>query len=437
MANSSTSREGALRHLWSSPWTAWVGFRYLKSKKNSKFLSFITLLSVLGVGLGVTSMVVVLSVMDGFQAELKKRLMSSDLHILITPTKQVSDFNAGFVPKDALEQTGASELIKSEPDVVSFWPIISTEAILKSGKKVTGVVIKGVTDERLAKLKTQMVESANSKLSTQEDSQENGGRLQGIFIGQELAYEMSLIPGDRVTLISPTETEGPLDSVPRLRKYYVEGVYHSGLPDQELHTVFATDGAVRSFLRRANVMSEWEISVKDFDQAPALADRIRTLAPQFRVQDWAQLNSHLFASLKLERVAMFVILAFIVIVASFNIVTTLTLMVLEKKREISILKAMGARNGQVAAIFLAEGMLIGGIGVGGGLTLGFVVCVLLKRYEFIALPDVYYDRTLPVTFDPRYYALVGGVAIIIVLVACMYPSKRAAALNPLDGIRFG
>ena len=188
-------------------------------------------------------------------------------------------------------------------------------------------------------------------------------------MGQELAYEMGLIPGDQVTLISPTETEGPLDSVPRLKKYFIEGVYHSGLPDQELHTVFAADSAVRSFLRRADVMSEWEIAVKDFDQAPALASKIRELAPQFRVQDWAQLNSHLFASLKLERVAMFVILAFIVIVASFNIVTTLTLMVLEKKREISILKAMGARHGQVAAIFLAEGMLIGGIGVGGGIAL--------------------------------------------------------------------
>jgi lipoprotein-releasing system permease protein len=248
---------------------------------------------------------------------------------------------------------------------------------------------------------------------------------------------MGLIPGDQITLISPTETEGPLDSVPRLQRYFVEGVYHSGLPDQELHTVFAADHAVRSFLRRANVTSEWEIAVKNFAQAPALADKIRTIAPQFRVQDWAQLNSHLFASLKLERVAMFVILAFIVIVASFNIVTTLTLMVLEKKREISIMKAMGARHGQVAAIFLAEGMLIGGLGVSGGLLLGFFLCVMLRRYEFISLPDVYYDRTLPVTFDPHYYLLVGGVAVVIVLLACIYPSKRAAALNPLDGIRFG
>lgn len=134
---------------------------------------------------------------------------------------------------------------------------------------------------------------------------------------------------------------------------------------------------------------------------------------------------------------MFIILAFIIIVASFNIVTTLTLMVLEKKREISILKAMGARSGQVAAIFLAEGIFIGVFGVGIGTVLAFLICGSLRRYEFIQLPEIYYDRTLPVSFDPLYYALVAGCALVIVLFACNYPSKRASRLNPLDGIRFG
>jgi lipoprotein-releasing system permease protein len=217
----------------------------------------------------------------------------------------------------------------------------------------------------------------------------------------------------------------------------VEAVYHSGLPEQELHTVFASEGSVRSFLRRQSVVSEWEVAVTDFEKAPAIAHEIQRMAPGFKVQDWIQLNAHLFASLRLERVSMFIILAFIIVVASFNIVTTLTLMVLEKKREISILKAMGARHGQVAAIFLAEGILIGGLGVGGGILLGGLICSVLRRYEFITLPDIYYDRTLPVTFDPRYYVLVAVCAVLIVLGACLYPSRRAAKLNPLDGIRFG
>ena len=159
--------------------------------------------------------------------------------------------------------------------------------------------------------------------------------------------------------------------------------------------------------------------------------------PSFRVQDWIQLNSHLFASLRLERFAMSVALAFIIVVASFNIVTTLTLMVLEKRKEISILKAMGAEHGQVAAIFLAEGLLIGFLGAGGARFSRFVICLMLRRYEFIALPDIYYDRTLPVTFEWSYYGGVALCAVVIVLFACLYPSKRAAHLNPLDGIRFG
>ncbi|MGK5083752.1 ABC transporter permease [Bdellovibrionota bacterium FG-1] len=428
--------KGSVWHLWRSPWTTWVGFRYLKSKKNSRFLSFITLLSVFGVGLGVTAMIVVLSVMDGFEAQLKKRLMSSDMHILITPSSQVSGFDAGFVPKDALSAQELRTFVKSHPEVVSFWPIVSTEAILKAGRKVTGVVFKGVTPERMARIQAQVVETADPQLLVQKEGPETT-RLPGVLVGQELAYEMGLIPGDQLTFISPTETEGPLESVPRLKRYVIEAIYHSGMPEQELHTVFASEGAVRSFLRKSDVVSQWEVSVQDFEQAPDIAAKIRKLAPRFKVQDWIQLNAHLFASLMLERVAMFVILAFIVIVASFNIVTTLTLMVLEKKREISIMKAMGARDGQVAAVFLAEGLLIGVLGVGGGVCFGGLICSFLRRYPVITLPDVYYDRNLPVTFDPRYYVVVAFVALLIVLGACLYPSRRASRISPLEGIRFG
>jgi lipoprotein-releasing system permease protein len=437
MASSSTQADiGAVRHLWQSPWTSWVGLRYLRSKKNSRFLSFITVLSVMGVALGVTAMIVVLSVMDGFEAQLKKRLMSSDLHVLVTPTAQVPGFEAGFVPKSALSDETIASLMKERPDIVSFWPIISTEAILKSGRKVTGVVFKGLTPPRLERLKSQVVESADPQVLVSRDGA-GTSRLPGILVGQELAYEMGLIPGDPVTFVSPTETEGPLESVPRLKKYVVEGIYRSGTPEQELHTVYAAEGAVRSFLRRQDALSQWEVTVTDFERAPQIAERIRKVAPGFKVQDWIQMNAHLFASLRLERISMFIILAFIIVVASFNIVTTLTLMVLEKKREISILKAMGARHGQVASIFLAEGLLIGGLGVTGGVLLGGLLCGFLRQYPVIQLPDVYYDRNLPVTFDVRYYVIVALCAVLIVLAACLYPSRRAARINPLDGIRFG
>jgi lipoprotein-releasing system permease protein len=394
------------------------------------------LLSILGVAVGVTSMIVVLSVMDGFEAELKKRLMSSDLHVLIVPTPETPGYDGGFVPKSTMDATGIPSHLKDMPQIKEFWPVVSTEAILKSGRKVAGVVIKGITDDRVKHLREQFSEVAEPQMLVQKEGADLI-RLPGVYVGQELAYELGVIPGDQVTLISPTETEGPLAAVPRLKRYVVEAIYRGGTPEQELRTVYSPESAVRSFLRKQDVVSSWEVTVKDFDRAPEVADQLRKLAPQLKVQDWVQLNSHLFASLKLERFAMSVILAFIIVVASFNIVTTLTLMVLEKKKEISILKAMGARNEHVAAMFFSEGLLIGVLGVGGGLILAFVICIILKRYEFIALPDIYYDRTLPVTFQPWYYIGVAACAVVIVLVACLYPSRRAAHLNPLDGIRFG
>ncbi len=423
-----------LKSLWKSPWTLWVGVRYLKSKKNSRFLSFITLLSVLGVGLGVTSMLVVLSVMDGFENELKKRMMSSDLHILIQPTSDSPDFEGGLVPESVLDLPEINRLKNDPRGLTGFWPTLATEVILKAGKKITGVSLKGVPPARIELLKGQITESADPGLLKPEAG---AAQLPGIYLGQELAFELGLIPGDIVTLISPTETEGPMSAVPRLRRYVIQGVYHSGEPEQEMHTAYASLGAVRSFLRKAHVVNQWEISVGDFDQAPALAQIIRKIIPEFRVQDWNQLNAHLFASLRTERLSMSIILAFIIIVASFNIVTTLTLMVLEKKKEIAILKTMGARKTEVAAIFVGEGLLIGGLGTVGGILFSLLICGALKRYDFIQLPAIYYDRTLPVSFRMSYFIGVPVTALFIVLTACLYPSRRAARLNPLDGIRFG
>ncbi len=438
---SSLIRKGnAISFLWRSPWTARVGFRYLRGKKQSRFLSLITLISIAGVALGVTAMVVVLSVMGGFESELRKRLMTSDLHVLVTPTSKVETFDQGYVTDSEDLRKNLGQL-KQEmgADLVSLWPVVSAEAILKSGRKVSGVVLKGVTDERLDRMKNLIVETADPAIL---NSQGTGGsgesvRMAGVFVGRELANEMHLLVGDLATVISPTETEGPLSTVPRMKRFVIEGIYQSGIPEQELQVVFTRAPGVRSFLRRSGVISSYELTLRDFENAPEVVQRVRKKLPGFRVQDWMEMNGRLFGSLKLERTAMFIILAFIVIVASFNIVTTLTLMVLEKKKEISILRAMGARMGEVAAIFMAEGIFIGVIGVGGGVGLGILLCFLLKRWEFIQLPDIYYDRTLPVVLEAGMVAGIALCATVIVLAACFYPSRRASKVDPLEGIRFG
>jgi len=425
---------GAFFQLWYSPWTSWMGYRYLKSKRGSQFLSFITILSILGVGFGVTAMIVILSVMDGFEGELKKRLLSSELHLLITPDASLKKHHRGYIPVGILDENPAYQALKKDPRVLSLAPVVATEAIMRHARAVTGVELKGVNQEYLDSLKDNLVEMADSQLLIEN----HGGkeiRYPSVFMGQELAYEMGLIPGDYITLISPVQMQGPFQSIPRMKRFVVEGIYSSGLPEQELKVIFAKDKSVYSFLRKKGIVTHWEVAVKDLYHAVDLRRSITPHLKNFEVKDWVQMNASLFASLRLERLAMFVILTFIIIVASFNIVTTLTLMVLEKKREISIIKAMGASDTQVGAIFLAEGLFIGTIGILMGLILSAVICFALKRYEFITLPDIYYDRTLPVTFDPAYYYTVALCAFVIVLLACFYPSKRAAKMSPLEGIK--
>jgi len=430
------SSSNAFVQLWLSPWTRWIGNRYLRSKKNSRFLNFITWLSIGGIGIGVCALIVVLSVMDGFEGELKKRLMASDLHILATPRLDAQGVERGRIVADPGLDAAVQKWASGSAEIEAAWPILATEAILKTGRKVSGVVVKGVSDPRLARLNHQIVEMAEPSMMVEHEGADTI-RLPGVFIGQELAHDFGMIPGDRITLISPTETDGPMSSVPRMKRFVVEGVYKSGHAEQELHTVFTAVKNVQAFLRRADVISQYEVTLKGFERAPELARELKVVLPEWQIQDWVQMNSHLFASLKLERFAMFTVLAFIVIVASFNIITTLTLMVLEKKREIAILKAMGARNSQVAAIFLAEGLGIGVRGVLGGTLLGLGLCAFLKRYEVIQLPEVFYDRTLPVNFQPGVYGLIGLLTLVIVLLACQYPTRRAAKLHPLQGIRSG
>jgi lipoprotein-releasing system permease protein len=427
---------GAFRHLWASPWTAWVGLRYLRAKKSSKFVSFITFLSVGSVAIGVMAIIVVLCVMDGFEKALDGRLVASDIHILVEPTAKVPGFDGGYVPLQAFQATPGSTFLAKDPRVLAVSPVLSTQAILRTERSVAGVELKGITDERLARLKPHVVESLDPATLTPAEREEVG-RLPGLFVGKELAYTVGVIPGEQLTLVSPTEMEGPMGSVPRLKRFFVEGIFEAGELEDEVHTVFSRAPAVQAFLRRHDVASSWEVTLQHYERATEVAGDLRAGTPGFTVRDWKDLNASLFGSLKLERLAMFLILVFIVVVASFNIVTTLSLSVIEKKREISILKAMGARHGQVGAVFLSQGLFIGGVGVGLGAALAGIICLFLAKTDIVQLPDVYYDRTLPVNFVPGYFLGVMLCALSITLLAGIVPTRRAVKLHPLEGIRGG
>jgi lipoprotein-releasing system permease protein len=415
-------------------WILYVARRYLKSKRNTEFLSLSSILSLSGIALGVGAIIVVLSVMSGFEHQLREKLVTSDLHVLITPKASFPGFEMGWVPRAELGQMPAlaSMSTSAEVDLLSYQ--LSTEVVLKAGNKVSGILLKGIEGEKLKRVKKGLVEEALPQMLVEREGP-TAIRHSGIFIGKELAYEMGLIPGDFVTVISPSQMDGPFNNIPRVKRFVVEGVYHFGVPEQESHVAFTSLTNVESFLRRKGVVSEIEVALKDSAGSPDFVARFLPGLTDLRVRDWNELNANLFASMRLERLAMFLILLFTVIISSLNIVSTLTLLVQEKIKEISILKAMGATPKNIRGIFIWKGVLIGGSGVLIGGLGGFLICIVLKKFPFISLPDVYYDRTLPVSFDPVYFVGVPLISFVIVCVASYYPAKGASKLTPLEGIR--
>ena len=399
--------------------SSFIGLRYLRSKKNNAFLSLITFLSIAGVAVGVATLIVILSVMDGFEGALKSRLAQGEFHILVTRGEGDPYFE---MPIESV-----NKIYSLSSDVQAVNPVLGTEAILKAGKKVAGMSMRGVSETHMSLLAKTLVEAAEGPKVLSRD---------GLWLGKELAYQLNVLPGDKVQVISPTETEGPLESVPRVRGFRVDGIFESGIPEKDLHTVYASLEAVQEFLARPGKVNRVEVSVGDFERSDRSGDLIRAdLGPDFLVQDWNQLNSHLFASLKLERITMFVILAMIVLVASFNIVTSLRMTVVEKRKEIAILQAMGASDRQVGGIFLVQGAVIGNIGTLLGLALGLGTTFFLKNYPVVQLPDIFYDRSLPVKISPWFVAFVVCTAMVIVVLAALLPARAAAKVPPLEGIR--
>lgn len=386
----------------------------------------ITLISLGGVALGVASMIIVSSVMGGFEKEIQKRILKTDLHLLVEPTPQTPHFHQGSLSLQEAEAFWTTFPAEEKSPILFLWPVLSTEVILKFYQKVKGLHLKGVTPSRLERLEF----SLSEKIALDP-------RLPPLFVGKELALEMGIRPGSKVTLLSPTQVEGPLGNLPRVLEFQVADLYESGWVEQELSTVYTSLESAHLFLKKPSpVLSHWEILLTAFSEATAFKHRLKKHLPaHLRIRDWGELNAPLFTSLKWERIAMFIGMSFVVLVASFNILTTLQLMVLKKQKEISILKAMGATHAQVGAIFLSEGLWIGLIGIFLGLILGLGVCLILASGNWLTLPDIFYDRSLPVHFSLLSDLTIIGCSFLMIVIACLAPSQKAARLSPIQGIR--
>jgi lipoprotein-releasing system permease protein len=402
-----------------------VALRYLKAKRREKFISLISFISIAGIAVGVMALLVVIGVMTGFDQDLRNKILSVNAHIiLIKPGHGITDYD-----------TVARE-VEAVPGAASAKPFIYTQVMFSGPGNISGGVIRGLdlpTIEQGGPAAVQLREGDFKSLA------ETSGDIPEVAIGNELAKNIGATVGTRIKIISPLGTLTPMGRIPLIKNFQVGAIFHSGMFEFDNTLVYASIPAVQSYLGMGDQVTGIDVQVKDIYAADKIAAAIQAkLGPAFQARDWMRMNRSLFAALKLEKIAMFIILTLIVLVAAFNITSTLIMMVMEKTKDIAVLKSMGATRHSIMKIFMLEGLIIGIIGTVIGLALGFLLAAILKKYEFIKLPsDVYYISTLPVKIESMDVALIAGATILISFLATLYPSWQASRLEPVEAIRFG
>jgi len=400
-----------------------IACRYFRSKKKHTGISINTIISVAGVALGVMTLITVLSVMSGFHEDLQRKILGVNSHIVILSYK-------GKIK----EYKSVIEKIASIDEVVNSAPFIYGQVMLRSGDRAHGVVVRGI--DPVISLGTIDI-LKNLKIGNVDDLKKNEG-ISGIIIGKELLRNLGLFVGDVIDMVSPAGELGPLGMIPKMKKFKVVGYFEAGMYEYDSSLAFINIQDAQEFFNYGDAVTGIEVKIDDLYKAEKIADEIeRILEPPFYARDWMQMNRNLFSALKLEKIAMFVILTLIILVASFNIISNLIMTVIEKGREIAIMKAMGATNRGIMSIFMIHGLIIGITGTIIGVAGGFVLCQLLKSYKFITLPaDVYYLSYLPVKLNLFDFIIVPVAAIFISFIATIYPSWQAAKLDPVEPLRY-
>jgi lipoprotein-releasing system permease protein len=407
------------------PYQIFIAFRYLKSKKKYRGVSVNTAISIGGVAVGVMALLVVLSVMTGFQQDIQKKILGATAHIIIR------DY------KGAMTETEYDEVVeklKAEGDIVSFAPFVMGQVMVSSGKRAHGVFLRGIEPARESKTTEILSHIRDGSLRGLTDE----GGVPGIILGKELAANLGVFTGEKVNIISPIGEIGPMGMLPKMKQFRVAAIFEIGMFEYDSNLVLTGIGPARDFFGMRDEITGIQLKLGDIYKATQVKKALQEkLGFRYQVLDWMQMNKNLFSALKLEKFAMFVILVLIVLVASFNIISNLIMNVIEKSREIAILKAIGATNRGIMTVFMLQGLFIGLIGTAIGITGGFVTGYVLNRFEIIKLPaDVYYLSHLPVKMELFDFVTVCVSAIIISFLATLYPAWQAAKLNPVEPLRY-
>jgi lipoprotein-releasing system permease protein len=407
------------------PFELFVAFRYLVARRRQAFISLISLVSALGVTVGVTALVIALALMTGLQGELRDRMLGSMPHIYV----------AKLADSGVIDPEGEMARLRQVPHVVGASPVVLGPALVRTAEKTAFVTLKGVDPAR----EGQVTEIGRRMKSGSLDAlQSRGEGPDGIALGQDLARTLGVTSGESVTVLTPEGTLTPMGIMPRARTLRVVGVFALGLYEYDsAYAVVSLPVGLR--LMGKSHPDFVQLRVNDVYDAPAVARSILDrFGSGYMVQDWADMNQSLFSALWLEKMAISVTIGLIVIVAALNIIASLVLMVMEKSRDIAILKTMGASPGSIMVIFMLQGVLIGAIGTVAGAVLGRGLSWVLDHYQLVRIPtEVYQISYIPFRIETDDFLIVLASALLICFVATLYPSRQAARLDPAEALRYG
>jgi lipoprotein-releasing system permease protein len=408
-----------------------IGLRYLRARRRETFISLITVISILGVMLAVMTLNVVMSVMSGFEETLRDRLLGINAHIaLVRSGEPLRDYEKLL-----------AEMSK-EPGVIAATPTIYGQVMMTSGSRVSGVVVRGVDPDRVnavINIQSFLRQGTLAGLTAQHALQveDRTVSLPGIILGERLANQLGVFPGSPVQVVSPLGSPTAIGMIPKVRRFMVAGILRTGMSEIDQTLVFMGLSEAQKFFELPNAVTNIEMRVKEVDQSRQIADRIqRRLGFPYFAEDWTRLWPNLFSALQLEKTVYFLVLLLMVLIGAFNIVSTLVMVVMEKKKDIAILRSMGATQQSIRKIFLLKGFLIGVIGTILGVVLGLLVCGLISQYQF-KLPDgVFLISTVPVRIYLGNFVLVAVASFVVCLIASIYPARQAAKLDPVEIIRY-
>jgi lipoprotein-releasing system permease protein len=400
-----------------------VALRYLLARRKQAFISLISLISTIGVAVGVMALIVALALMTGLQGELRDRLLGSTAHVYVWKTGGIEDYRVEV------------EKLRGLQGVTGAGPAILGRALISSPQADAFISLKGVDPElepNVTDIQRAMLQGGLEGLQPATEDE-----LPGVLVGRNLAEQLGLTVGDSATLLTPQGTLSPMGMIPRTRRVRIAGIYALGLYEFDAAYGFVSlDFAERLLGKGAPDLIE--LRVADIENAPNVSEAVvRELGTNYVSQDWADQNQALFSALWLEKMAISITIGLIVMVAALNIVASLILLVMEKSRDIAILKTMGTSSQRIMKIFMLQGLIIGLVGTSIGATAGLVLCWICDRYRLIQIPmDVYQVSYVPFVVRPFEFVLVVAAAILICFLATLYPSRQASRLDPVQALRF-